>query len=537
MSATPPSPWTWFYTHISRQDRYWTSLCSFEAECDGLLEPLSDSKLIPVYTATGAKGWAFRGARKWKALEDLLVKVMEAMTKAFPLSNMTPLLVQVDALCGWPSDYGYLMDTWEIEEDARECVLGAKAAFRVSVAKLTYASYLLPPQWLEHLLRHDYLTVHEADAIRRSSICQATSSTSGAHIRRAGLIMDVRSGAPESYLNEVKDLVTKFALPVWLYYGRHPRVSDHTWSAPYLPSEEEIARSRGVARLAPQMAWPQAIDLDNDSFEYGIVPSQHDTPHTLGDSAYQQNRPLSDAPMSSAAEPTPVMSRPAATKARADPSTRQRAGQTMAEFFRETQEEDSARMAKMGDAEKQKIERRAAEHAKLELPNRSHKCNVYRWEEELDGSHTRILVGQKHWKVLWADTAPSQRKYNPVRNEFDICQDFDPKAVPEQDVEFAQWDEGRGRFVTFYGSPQAGADPYGFSSDVDDHMLVGDSVTTTTAEGGQAGPSGEHPAPTEAERRQVSTIVCLKIKHATRRTLIRTSSTLTKRQLSSGSVR
>ena len=157
--------------------------------------------------------------------------------------------------------------------------------------------------------------VHKADVIRRSSICQATSSTSGAHIRRAGLIMDVRSSAPESYLNEVKDLVTKFALPVWLYYGRHCRVSDHTWSTPYLPSEEEITWSCGVAHLAPQMAWPQAIDLDTDSFEYGIAPLQHDTPHTLSGSAYQQNRPLSDALMSSAAAPPPVMSRSAVTKA------------------------------------------------------------------------------------------------------------------------------------------------------------------------------------------------------------------------------
>ena len=146
----------------------------------------------------------------------------------------------------------------------------------------------------------------------------------------------------------------------------------------------------------------------------------------------------------------------------------------MDEFFiRETQEGDSARMAKLDDTEKQKIERCAAEHAKLEMPNQNHKCNVYRGEKEFNGSHTRILIGRKHWRELWADTAPSQRKYNLVRNESDICQDFDPTAVHEHDVEIAQWDEERSRFVTFYGSPEVGADSYGFPSDMHGRSYAG----------------------------------------------------------------
>lgn len=503
-SYDPPSPWPWFYTQVSRQDTYWTSLCSLDSDYEGMLQPLSDIKVIPRYTSNRVLlGWIIRAERRWKELEGLLDKLLTAMKKAFPLKDMTPLLIEVDKLCKWPSDYGYEA-TYGTEEEAKDQAQTVRAVFNVCVAKLTYAAYLLPEHWLEHLLRMEYLSVDEAEVIRASCICQATSATSGAHHQRVGLIVDVRSGALQSYLDEVKALVTKFMLPIWLYYGRHPRASEHVWAAPYLPSDEEIARSRALAQCVPLMPWPQLTEPDSASFPPGTpsLPLSGGAPSipivSSGSALHEQSRAQAGL---SALVPT-------ARRGRTNPTTRQRAGQTMEEFFREAEEEKVKRMSTMCDAERELIDRRAAEHANLDLPQRSHKCNVYRWEEELDGSYTRVLVGHKHWRELWNDTTPSQRKYNPLRNEFDICQAFDPAAVPDEDVEFVEWNEERGRFITFYGSPRLGDNIYGFSDNTDDHLLAGESIAATATEDHLAGPSGDDPTLIEVARRQVSIAIC-----------------------------
>lgn len=528
-SYDPPSPWPWFYTQVSRQDTYWTSLCSLDSDYEGMLQPLSDIKVIPRYTSNRVLlGWTIRAERRWKELEGLLDKLLTAMKKAFPLKDMTPLLIEVDKLCKWPSDYGY-EDTYSTEAEAKDQAKTVRAVFNVCIAKLTYAAYLLPEHWLEHLLRTEYLSVDEAETIRASCICQATSATSGAHLQRAGLIVDVRSGALGSYLDEVKALVARFMLPVWLYYGRHPRASDHVWSSPYLPSEEEIARSRALAQCVPLLPWPQLTESDSESFPTGILSSPFP-----GDALSVPVVPSGSTRHEQSREQLSLSAlAPAAPRGRVNPTTRQRAGQTIEEFFREAEEEKIARMSTMSDAEREKIERRAAEHANLDLPRRNHKCNVYRWEEEVDGSYTRVLVGYKHWKELWTDTTPSQRRYNPLRNEFDVCQDFDPTAVPDEDVEFVEWDEKRGRFITFYGSPRLGDNIYGFSDNMDDVPPLGEGIAVTASEDRAAGPSVEDP-----ERRQVSTTVFPFRSHKLHRThFSRTSSTRTEQPSSSGSVR
>lgn len=451
-TTQPPSPWTWFHTRFARQDSYWTSLCPTSLAYEGILAPLSDIRVVPVHQSNGT-GWRLHDVEGWQGLERLLRKLLSAMSSAWPLDAWTPLLVRIDSLIPWPDAYQY-DSVWSTRQQAKTVARNARAAFKLVLAKITYASYLLPEEWLEHLPRLNLLTVEETNAIRQSVICQATSATSGEHLQRAGIIVDVRVEYYGSFLEEIRKLAHRFRFPIWLYYGEEPRVSAHAWSRVYLPSREAITACRSHGHVTTSPFWEdELLGVEDTTHTWEWPESEHapvDAAQQFSPWFSQPTTSLSTMPPATTSEYAPL--RPVVKPSR-NPQTRQYPGQTVDEFFRELQQESERRMAKMGDTEKAAVAARAAAHKDLGIPNRSHRCKVYVWELEEDGSYTRTLIlGRARWRKAFEESAPSQRRYDPVHNEFDICEALDPSAEVEDIFEYAIWDADKGRFLTFYDS-------------------------------------------------------------------------------------
>lgn len=75
-------------------------------------------------------------------------------------------------------------------------------------------------------------------------------------------------------------------------------------------------------------------------------------------------------------------------------------------------------------------------NAKLEMPFKSSQTLVFRWANNPDipdGPLVRVLVGKKYWREAFEKHAPSQRCYDLVKNEFDLCTPLDKAACIAED--------------------------------------------------------------------------------------------------------
>ncbi|KAI0086700.1 hypothetical protein BDY19DRAFT_908119 [Irpex rosettiformis] len=452
----PPLPWQWFYTRFTRQDTYWTALCPTSVAYEGLLEALGNNELVEIRTTTGV-GWRLSDVDGWQRLENLLQRLLSAMTAAWSLDFQTPLLVRIKQLSPWPLAYRYA-DVWPTRKQAKSATNTARAVFRLIIASITYASSLTPDDWLEFLHRRDVLTTEETNLIRRSPICQATDWISGEPYQRIRCILDMRTDFPLSFLEEVKRITERFNSPIWFYYG-DSLTQRHTnpWYDAYLPSDADIRTSRSYGHTTTVMNWNDDGFGDTDYTQdamasyvsragpsrTGWSPPTHEPPPATSP-AQPKFPPLMSLPNSP--DPSSPVSRRVVVVATAPTShlrnseTRQHPGQTPAEFFAEVDREIVRRMGRMGEEERANVVSRMNQHKELQCPDRTHQCSVYIWHAETDGSLTRTYLPHEKWSKSFEETTTSQRRYNPVRNEFDICKALDPPAVTEEDDDYANWD-------------------------------------------------------------------------------------------------
>ncbi|KAF7334174.1 hypothetical protein MVEN_02323600 [Mycena venus] len=80
---------------------------------------------------------------------------------------------------------------------------------------------------------------------------------------------------------------------------------------------------------------------------------------------------------------------------------------------------------------------REAHAAKGQVPGKSSKAaRVFVWEE-IDGNLIRQAVGRKNYEDRWDDFTPSQRVYDSIHNEWDLCEKFGP--LDDQDLAHDDW--------------------------------------------------------------------------------------------------
>lgn len=64
---------------------------------------------------------------------------------------------------------------------------------------------------------------------------------------------------------------------------------------------------------------------------------------------------------------------------------------------------------------------------------------MFRWDKNpdtMDGGLVRILVGKLNWRKVFAEFGKTQRRYDPVHDEIDLCAALDPAGTPEDDMDY-----------------------------------------------------------------------------------------------------
>lgn len=70
------------------------------------------------------------------------------------------------------------------------------------------------------------------------------------------------------------------------------------------------------------------------------------------------------------------------------------------------------------------------------MPVKIGSTTVFRWNHNPDPSKNtlvRTLVGKKYWRETFEQFIKSQRRYDPVRDEFDLCAGLDTESYVEPD--------------------------------------------------------------------------------------------------------
>lgn len=113
--------------------------------------------------------------------------------------------------------------------------------------------------------------------------------------------------------------------------------------------------------------------------------------------------------------------------------SRQLPFETPAKFLERQHDEDEAELASMAETERTRL-KRSRDGSRI-----TNKSKVYHWEKHAWG-YIRRRVARKEFED-YADYPSTQKRFSVVRNEWDICSDFDPDADPPAHVYSASEDD------------------------------------------------------------------------------------------------
>ncbi|KAG5222644.1 hypothetical protein IMY05_C2442000300 [Salix suchowensis] len=116
-----------------------------------------------------------------------------------------------------------------------------------------------------------------------------------------------------------------------------------------------------------------------------------------------------------------------------DQLSRQHQGETMQAFFEREAQWAKKKERHESDAERLKRMDRVKAASKSLDPGKKGAW-VFIWEKD-SGYDIRRHVGRREVGDIWSSFSESQRRYNSFRNEWDLCVDFDPAAIPDEDMD------------------------------------------------------------------------------------------------------
>ncbi|KAJ7493943.1 hypothetical protein FB451DRAFT_1020274 [Mycena latifolia] len=103
------------------------------------------------------------------------------------------------------------------------------------------------------------------------------------------------------------------------------------------------------------------------------------------------------------------------------PHSKQKTNETIQAFFIRRSDANIKKMANENPTDQQRRKQRA-DHAKLgQVPS---KACVFFWEEQ-DGHYIRQPGGRGSYAQLWREYPARQRRYDPISNEWDLCELFE----------------------------------------------------------------------------------------------------------------
>jgi hypothetical protein len=415
-----PDPWKYYYPRMMTNETlsfYWTAILPRRQVFDGFLTPLNNIELEEI-VINETSTWRLDRSllAEWKKIEATLYRA------SCVLNSMVLMDLDVNVaseVIPWPSVYEYSR-VFPSRKTAMSAMRSVRAVFMLKVAKLSYLDLVdskLSSTWLDVAEEKRLLSLSDTNSIRLSSICTKLVVTP--NTERVGMIIDVRSPLNPRWQIELEKLITAFHLPVWMYFGTQPSSDPglcHCWYSKYIPSaviikhvQESMPAIQGVRTYVLTTA-PQT--------------TSHGDARSVTQTCNIATHNVSALPSRNTTGPRP------------DPSTRQILGETHKEFFKRQHaviqaayNTGTTRQLALWNARKEK-------YKDLECPDNTYRPTVFRWEEDEDEREVRILVGQKHWQAAFRASARTQRKYNEVLNEFDICIFLDPQAIVVEDDEY-----------------------------------------------------------------------------------------------------
>lgn len=121
----------------------------------------------------------------------------------------------------------------------------------------------------------------------------------------------------------------------------------------------------------------------------------------------------------------------------------QKAGESIHAFFSRRKESNKRSIAKESTVERQRRTQREEHARKSRVPSKT--CFVFVWEDN-GGHFIRQRVHRGEVEDLWADYPSSQRRYDAIRNEWDVCvlfendpafgKPYDPREDDEDDDDY-----------------------------------------------------------------------------------------------------
>lgn len=482
-----PDPWRWYYPSVVSGpglEGYWTCLLPKNQTFDGIFHPLSSIDVISEQVANGREKWKLssEAVSDWRRLEDLIVRCFKVV------SSMVPWELSVGAgrdKIPLPSYYNFLQ-VFDSKGLAMSHSRKIRAVFMMWMVKLQFLGFFSSEDkdsWINLAYDQRVITLEEKNDIMTSMLC--SRSVAGGSMRRIGLILDARETLFSDMRERLLKLLKNFKMPLWVYYGTELDVLTRIepLAKEYLPDSDAIQRvqqvyaDKGVKTLPRMLPSPPDPSPSPSSQQRAISFTWYNTPEdvfspahnfpssraTSTSSSSQQhdmhftwsNTPEDVLPPShnfpSSREPAPSTSSqkhdmrftwdntpedvlpPTHNVATTpeNPVTGLRPGETYREFFARMDASINHSFANGTPEQIQRWTARRIKHSALELPTREGNPLVFFWEDE----EVRKLIGRKHWRNTFEDSGKSQRRYNPVLDQWDVCPFLDPGYRPDDSNE------------------------------------------------------------------------------------------------------
>jgi hypothetical protein len=476
-----------------------------------------DSPLLQRFAVTrnslpleGGNGRSYRLASallaQWTEFENMLDVIQAVLFSGPPRGILLPL----DMLhLKRPEDWGYKR-SHRRESTARTCAMNARNAFIHMMAATTFlitfnvGPHIDTPQWYELLETQAHIRPDIIHQIKTSVIGDLSDA-----VPRVGTVVDAHTVDQDAWYVANMHIAS---VPVWIKWG-HVSAWNKPVTQKFSPSEilrrlfptnEQVAEAIRLRDFGPppsSLGWSEVrtpnVRWDTSAVTWnGSDPAWGDpaSTSTWGDaaststwgeptsastwgeptSASTWDEPTSAStwgnptsasasgdplytwdgvwgpPTSSTPPPTtpPLFPQPA-------PGSRQRYGETWQEFFAREDRRHAAIVARETPQEQQTRLSRIRAQENHPVPGRRGP-RVFEWVENEDfgGFLTRISVDRGAVDNVWDMWAPSQMRYNPFENEWDLCKQFDPNALSEFETEdehhdpeevraiYGPWEEG-----------------------------------------------------------------------------------------------
>lgn len=357
-----------------------------------LLERLHLPPRIPLEQDNGQ--WRFNKdlARRWNRLEMGLKGIPQALGDHFELLFPS----EIGAFRG-PESHGY-MKSRSTAKAMVTAILRSRDAFLPLMAYCSYVIALSPkvhatpyPPWMRHLVDIG-IDPQWVQYLKHSPVGSFSEE-----YKRVGVVVHQLCHFPEQI-----PAFVEAGVPVWIYFNGTPTPNKLCYSGTivrklYLPTPSEYRQATTAYHNMPDKA-PHSPSPIPCPVLPGLASAEAG-PHRDGSEPHAQSG--------------------------------QRRGETWPEFFARQEQNQKAREAKETPHEREQRLQHAEAQNNHPLPGRKGPiCFV--WEEE-DGFWMRRRVARLEANDRFLEHAKTQRRYNAFNKEWDLCEDFDPKADPPED--------------------------------------------------------------------------------------------------------